>query len=129
VTGATHITAWSDPEVRLHENIGEGDVAAVLAPRFTWGRIEGSPGQVARWSGYSLAIAWEPTYAFFYGGGSQLASAGRFNPLGMRASFDVGRMSAGLGAGLPPLRISVGWLPYVNSLPTVVSLGVGCVFN
>jgi len=43
-------------------------------------------------------------------------------------SVDWGRVSPTSKGLVPGLRAFLTWLPYVGSLPTSVSAGVGCVF-
>jgi len=48
------------------------------------------------------------------------------NSAGLALALDFGQWTPG-GMGVPLFRVSVGWLPYVNGLPTILNAGVGCV--
>jgi hypothetical protein len=78
--------------------------------------VSGRPG----WWGYAVALEWTPTYAYFFGS-DRLQSAGRMNAAGLGLSVDVGPWNPDQAIGAARFRLSVGWLPYVNGLPTMVT--------
>ena len=123
---ATHYLRWRDGETGLSTGIVETEVSARVGPRFAVGRVRAIGGS-PRWWGYAVGIEWTPTYVYFFGRAG-LASGGRMNSAGLGLSLDVGQWTPDRGIGSPLFRLSVGWLPYVNALPTMLTAGVGCVF-
>ncbi len=123
---ATHYVRWRDGDTGLSTAIVETEISVRIGPRFASGHVRAVGGR-ARWWGYAVAIEWMPTYVYFFGH-EPLGSGGQMNSAGLGVSLDVGQWTPGHGVGGPLFRLSVGWLPYVNALPTVLTAGVGCAF-
>jgi hypothetical protein len=121
---ATHYVRWRDGDTGLSTGIVETEAFARIGPRFAAGRLRDAGGR-SRWQGYAVAIEWTPTYVYFFGS-DRLRSGGRMNSAGLALALDFGQWTPG-GIGAPLFRVSLGWLPYVNGLPTVLNAGVGCV--
>jgi hypothetical protein len=126
VGNATHVARWRDGDTGLSTAIVETEAFARIGPRFASGRmraVSGRPG----WWGYAVALEWTPTYAYFFGS-DRLQSAGHMNAAGLGLSVDFGPWNPDQAIGAARFRLSVGWLPYVNGLPTILTAGVGCAF-
>lgn len=125
VGNSTHFVSWEEgEETRPQTEFIENHTSAILGVHFGSGRW--AAGDSA-WSGAVVGLAWVPTYVYFFGN-DDFDSGGAFNHGGMRLSVDWGRISPTSKGLVPGLRAFLTWLPYVGSLPTSVSAGVGCVF-
>jgi hypothetical protein len=125
VGNSTHFVRWEEGErARPHTDFVDNQTSAIIALHVATGRWTGSR---APWSGAVLGLAWMPTYVHFFGN-DDFVSGGKFHHAGLRVSVDWGRVSPTAKGRVPGLRAFLTWLPYIGSLPTAVSAGVGCVF-
>jgi hypothetical protein len=125
VGNSTHFVRWEEGErARPHTDFVDNQTSAILALHVATGRWTGSR---APWSGAVLGLAWMPTYVHFFGN-DDFASGGKLHHAGLRVSVDWGRVSPTAKGRVPGLRAFLTWLPYIGSLPTAVSAGIGCVF-
>lgn len=125
VGNSTHWVAWKEGRgPRSRSDIVHTQSSVIAGVHFASGRWLGDD---MPWSGAVLGVAWLPSYVHFFGG-DELASEGKFHPAGLRFTVDWGRIRPTAKGRVPGLRAVLTWLPYVNSLPTAVSAGVGCVF-
>ncbi len=125
VSNSTHLVRWEEGErARPHTDFVDNQTSAILGAHIATGRWMGAK---APWSGAVLGVAWMPTYVYFFGN-DDFVSGGKFHHAGLRVSVDWGRVSPMAKGRVPGLRAYLTWLPYIGSLPTAVSAGVGCVF-
>lgn len=125
VSNSTHFVRWEEGErARPHTDFVDNQTSAILGAHVATGRWTGGR---APWSGAVLGVAWMPTYVHFFGN-DDFMSGGKFHHAGLRVSVDWGRVSPTAKGRVPGLRAYLTWLPYIGSLPTAVSAGVGCVF-
>lgn len=122
---STHLVRWEEgeaarPETRFIQNQTYGIIGVHLAS----GRW---PSGDDAWSGAVLGLAWVPTYVHFFNS-DDFKSGGKFHHAGVRLSVDWGRVSPTKKGLVPGLRAFLTWLPYIDSLPSSVGAGVGCVF-
>jgi hypothetical protein len=123
---STHWVRWEEGEgARPDTSFITNQTYAIIGAHLASGRWAGDDGEP--WSGAVLGVAWVPTYVHFFGS-DDFASGGKLNHAGLRLSVDWGRVSPTAKGLVPGLRAFLIWLPYVGSLPTSVSAGVGCVF-
>jgi hypothetical protein len=121
-----HWVHWEQGEgARPSTDFTTHQTYAIIGAHLASGRWSGGAGEP--WSGAVLGLAWVPTYVHFFGN-DDFVSGGKLNHAGLRASVDWGRVSPAAKGLVPGLRAFLTWLPYIGSLPTVVSAGVGCVF-
>jgi hypothetical protein len=126
VGNSTHFVRWEEGERdRPHTNFVDNQTSAIIGAHIASGRRSSDAG--SPWSGAVLGLAWVPTYVHFFGN-DDFGSGGKFHHAGVRLSVDWARVSATAKGRVPGLRAFLTWLPYVGSLPTSVSAGVGCVF-
>jgi hypothetical protein len=126
VGNSTHFVRWEEGErARPHSDFIDNQTSLIIGAHVAGGRWSSDAG--APWSGAVLGLAWVPTYVHFFGN-DDFVSGGRFHHAGVRLSVDWARVSATEKGRVPGLRAFLTWLPYVGSLPTTVSAGVGCVF-
>jgi hypothetical protein len=126
VGNSTHFVSWEEGErARPQTEFVDNQTSLILGAHLGSGRWSSDTG--SPWSGAVVGLAWMPTYVHFFGN-DDFASGGKFNHSGLRLSVDWGRVAATAKGRVPGLRAFLTWLPYVGSLPTVVSAGVGCVF-
>jgi hypothetical protein len=126
VSNSTHFVRWEDGErARPSTDFIDNQTSAILGLHVASGRYAGGTGEP--WSGAVLGLAWMPTYMYFFGN-DDFTSGGRLHHAGLRLSVDWGRVSPTAKGLVPGLRASLTWLPYIGSLPSAVSAGVGCVF-
>jgi hypothetical protein len=126
VSNSTHFVRWEEGErARPSTNFIDNHTSAILGVHIASGRYASSAGEP--WSGAVLGLAWVPTYMYFFGN-DEFTSGGRLHHAGLRLSIDWGRVSPTAKGLVPGLRASLTWLPYIGSLPSAVSAGVGCVF-
>jgi hypothetical protein len=126
VGNSTHLVRWEEGEqARRHTEFVDNQTYGILGVHIAAGRW--SPSAGAPWSGAVLGLAWVPTYVHFFGN-DDFETGGRFHHAGLRLSVDWGRVSPNAKGLVPGLRAFLTWLPYVGSLPTSLSAGVGCVF-
>jgi hypothetical protein len=126
VGNSTHFVRWEEGERdRPDTEFVDNQTSAIIGAHIASSRRSGDSG--SSWSGAVLGLAWVPTYVHFFGN-DDFGSGGKFNHAGVRLSVDWARVSATAKGRLPGLRAFLTWLPYVGSLPTSVSAGVGCVF-
>lgn len=127
VGNSTHVLAWQEGQApRSRSDVVHTQTSAIAGLHFASGRWR-DDGRGAPWSGAVFGIAWLPTYVHFFGS-EDFAAQGKFHPAGLRLTVDWGRIAPSAKGRVPGLRAVLTWLPYVNSLPTAVSVGVGCVF-
>jgi hypothetical protein len=127
VGNSTHLLAWQEGQApRSSSDVVHTQTSAIAGLHFASGRWRGDDDG-APWSGAVFGIAWLPTYVHFFGS-DDFAAAGKFHPAGLRLTVDWGRITPSAKGRVPGLRAVLTWLPYVNSLPTAVSAGVGGVF-
>ncbi len=125
IGNATHLVSWEQGEgARPRTRFVDNQTAGIFGVHFGSGRWRAGDGP---WSGAVLGVAWVPTYVHFFGS-DDFASGGKLNHAGLRLTIDWGRISPLAKGRVPGLRASLTWLPYVGTLPTVVSAGLGCVF-
>jgi hypothetical protein len=125
VGNSTHYVRWEEGETaRRQSEFVENQTSAILGVHFGSGRW---PAGDSAWSGAVVGLAWMPTYVYFFGN-DDFDSGGVFHHGGVRLSVDWGRVSPTSKGLVPGLRAFLMWLPYIGSLPTSVSAGVGCVF-
>jgi hypothetical protein len=125
VGNSTHYVSWKEG-VRFRTNFVENETSVIVGAHLARGRWAGDGGGVP-WSGVVFGLAWVPTYVYFFEN-AELDSAGKLNPAGLRLTIDWGRVSPEKSGLLPGVRASFTWLPYLGSLPSVLNLGLGCVF-
>jgi hypothetical protein len=126
VGNSTHFVRWEEGERdRPHTDFVDNQTSAIIGAHIASGRWSSDSG--SPWSGAVLGLAWMPTYVHFFGN-DDFASGGKLHHAGVRLSVDWARVSATAKGRVPGLRAFLTWLPYVGSLPTSVSAGVGCVF-
>lgn len=126
VGNSIHWVRWEEGEgARPHTDFVTNQAYAIFGVHVATGRWSSAGGEP--WSGAVLGLAWVPTYVHFYGN-EDFVSGGDLNHAGLRVSVDWGRVSPAAKGRVPGLRAFLTWLPYVGSLPTAVSAGVGCVF-
>lgn len=127
VANATHWIAWKEGHgPRSRSDVVQSQSSVVAGLHFASGHWLGESDS-APWSGAVLGLAWLPTYVYFFGN-DQFAGEGKFHPAGLRLTVDWGRIRPTAKGRVAGLRAALTWLPYVNSLPTAVSAGVGFVF-
>jgi hypothetical protein len=124
VGNSTHYVSWKEGP-RFRTDFVENQTSLILGAHLASGRWVGDGG--APWSGVVFGLAWLPTYVHFFDNG-EFESGGQFNPAGMRLTIDWGRVSPEKSGRLPGVRTFFTWLPYVGTLPTALSVGVGAVF-
>jgi hypothetical protein len=125
VGNSTHFVRWEEgEEARPQTEFVENQTYAILGVHLGSGRW---PAGDSAWSGAVVGLAWVPTYMYFIGN-DDFDSGGLFNQGGVRLSVDWGRVSPTSKGLVPGLRAFLTWLPYIGSLPTSVTAGVGCVF-
>jgi hypothetical protein len=123
---STHWVRWEEGEgARPATDFVTNHTYAIIGAHLASGRWSDAQGEP--WSGAVLGLAWVPTYVHFFGN-DDFVSGGKLNHAGLRLSVDWGRVSPTAKGQVPGLRAFLTWLPYVGSLPTAVSAGVGCVF-
>jgi hypothetical protein len=123
---SAHWVSWEEGRgARRGTDFISSQTYAIIGAHLASGRWAGDAGEP--WSGAVLGLAWVPTYVHFFGN-DDFASGGKLNHAGLRLSVDWGRVSPTAKGLVPGLRAFLTWLPYIGSLPTVVSAGVGCVF-
>lgn len=123
---STHWVRWEEGEgARPETDFVSNQTYGILGIHIASGRWLGDGSEP--WSGAVLGLAWVPTYMHFFGN-DDFGSGGKLNHAGLRLSVDWGRVSPTAKGLVPGLRAFLTWLPYVGSLPTAVSAGVGCVF-
>lgn len=123
---STHWVRWEQGAgARPETDFVTNQTYAIIGAHIASGRWSGTSGEP--WSGAVLGLAWVPTYVHFFGN-DDFASGGKLNHAGLRLSVDWGRVSPSAKGRVPGLRAFLTWLPYIGSLPTAVSAGVGCVF-
>lgn len=126
VSNSTHLVSWEEGAgARPSADFVDNHTSAILGVHLATGRYSGAAGEP--WSGAVLGLAWMPTYVHFFGN-DQFPSGGKLNHAGLRLSVDWGRVSPSAKGLVPGLRAFLTWLPYIGSLPSSVSAGVGCVF-
>jgi hypothetical protein len=124
VGNSTHFISWEEGErTRPQTEFIDNQTSLIIGAHLGSGRWSSD----APWSGAVLGLAWVPTYVHFFGN-EDFASGGKLHHAGLRLSIDWGRVATSAKGRVPGLRAFLTWLPYVGSLPTVVSAGVGCVF-
>jgi hypothetical protein len=121
---STHYVSWKEGP-RFRTDFVVNQTSMILGAHLASGRWVGAGG--APWSGVVFGLAWLPTYVHFFDNG-EFGSGGKFNPAGMRLTIDWGRVSPEKSGRLPGVRTFFTWLPYVGTLPTALSVGVGAVF-
>jgi hypothetical protein len=125
VGNSTHWVRWEEGEAARRETeFVQNQTSAILGVHLGSGRW---PANDSAWSGAVVGLAWMPTYVHFFGN-DDFDSGGVFHHGGVRLSVDWGRVSPTSKGLVPGLRAFLMWLPYIGSLPTSVSAGVGCVF-
>lgn len=125
VGNSSHFVRWEEGErERQRSDFVDNRTYAIIGVHIATGRWSGGDDP---WSGAVLGLAWVPTYVHFFGN-DEFTSGGKFHHAGLRLSVDYGRISPASKGLVPGLRAFLTWLPYVDSLPTSVSAGVGCVF-
>lgn len=125
IGNSTHFVRWEEGEAaRPQTEFVQNHTYGILGAHFGSGRW---PAGDSAWSGAVVGLAWVPTYVYFFGN-DDFTSGGVFHHGGVRLSVDWGRVSPTSKGLVPGLRAFLTWLPYVGSLPTSVSAGVGCVF-
>jgi len=123
---STHWVRWEEGEgARPDTDFISNQTYGIIGVHVASGRWSSTSGEP--WSGAVLGLAWVPTYVHFFGN-DDFESGGKLNHAGMRLSVDWGRVSPAAKGFVPGLRAFLTWLPYVGSLPTAFSAGVGCVF-
>lgn len=123
---STHWVRWEEGEgARPSTDFISNQTYAIVGAHLASGRWAGDAGEP--WSGAVIGLAWVPTYVHFFGN-DDFVSGGKLNHAGLRLSVDWGRVSPDAKGLVPGLRAFLTWLPYIGSLPTAVSAGVGCVF-
>jgi hypothetical protein len=126
IGNSTHLVRWEQgEEARPHTDFVDNHTYAIFGVHIAAGRW--SPQKGSPWSGAVLGLAWVPTYVYFFGN-DDIQSGGKLHHAGLRLSVDWGRVSPTSKGLVPGLRAFLTWLPYIDSLPTSVSAGVGCVF-
>lgn len=75
--------------------------------------------------GGSIGLGVAPTVVVIFPNDQQGGSG--FNPAGIRASIDLGRFDAANEDRQVLVRLTFLWLPYLNSLPSMGSAGLGVV--
>ena len=126
LSNSTHLVRWEEGAgARPSADFVDNHTSGILGVHLATGRYAGTTSEP--WSGAVLGLAWMPTYVYFFGN-DQFSSGGKLNHAGLRLSVDWGRVSPTAKGLVPGLRAFLTWLPYVGSLPSSVSAGVGCVF-
>lgn len=126
VSNSTHFVRWEEGGgARPSADFVDNHTSGILGFHIATGRYAGPAGEP--WSGAVLGLAWMPTYVYFFGNDA-FDSGGKLNHAGLRLSVDWGRVSPASKGLVPGLRAFLTWLPYIGSLPSAVSAGVGCVF-
>ncbi len=126
VSNSTHYVRWEDGEqARPDTQFVDNHTAAVLGVHIATGSYSSEAGMP--WSGAVLGLAWVPTYVYFFGN-DDFVSGGKLHHAGLRLSVDWARVSPTSKGLVPGLRAFLTWLPYIDTLPTSVTAGVGCVF-
>jgi hypothetical protein len=126
IGNSTHFVRWEEGErERPHTDFIDNQSSVIIGAHIASGRWSNDAD--APWSGAVFGVAWVPTYVHFFGN-DDFVSGGKFHHAGVRVSVDWARVSATAKGRVPGLRAFLTWLPYIGSLPTAVSAGVGCVF-
>jgi hypothetical protein len=126
VGNSAHFVRWEEGErERPQTDFVDNHTSLIIGAHIASGRWPNSADDP--WSGAVFGVAWVPTYVHFFGS-DDFVSGGKFHHAGVRVSVDWARVSATAKGRVPGLRAFLTWLPYIGSLPTVVSAGVGCVF-
>jgi hypothetical protein len=126
VSNSTHFVRWEEGErARPSTDFVDNHTSGIFGVHLASGRYTGAQGDP--WSGAVIGLAWMPTYVYFFAN-DDFTSGGRLHHAGLRLSVDWGRVSPAAKGLVPGLRAFLTWLPYIGSLPSAVSAGVGCVF-
>jgi hypothetical protein len=131
---ALHYDAWViggiDPGVLGARGVQSGVTSffEVEPSVFLGGRLGiGSFTGPSAWRGVILGATWAPTYVYFTGT-DRFGGAGTMHPAGIRLTADIGSLDGAREGREAIFRLTLTWLPHVNDLPTILTLGGGAAF-